>query len=201
MVSSWHNKSHSPETEIKPSKDGVRLPTWQSIWKWSRTQSSHPMQCTCTSTYTGVGAHTGRPSACSTEECYNNWQIVVDCWECFWSRMLPLVQLQCSCVGRSSLFFTESSWYFLFVFDRDGVLEKPPPANWLFHVSIIHQTDMEYRIVNVRTWSFICMCIHTGLGHTDSESAQPFWLGKTQSCFCAPDGIWTLDLWNSSPMF
>ena len=28
-------------------------------------------------------------------------------------------------------------------------------------------------------WSFLCVRIHTGLGNTDSESAQHFWLGKT----------------------
>ena len=42
---------------------------------------------------------------------------------------------------------------------------------------------MDYRIFNVRTWSCICVCIHMGVGHTDSESAQHFWLGKTHKCF------------------
>ena len=39
-------------------------------------------------------------------------------------------------------------------------------------------SDMDYRIFNVRMWSLLCVCIHTGIGHTDSESAR-FWLGKT----------------------
>ena len=30
--------------------------------------------------------------------------------------------------------------------------------------------DMDYRIFNVRT--FLCVSIHTGVGHTDKESAQ-----------------------------
>ena len=38
---------------------------------------------------------------------------------------------------------------------------------------------MGYRIFNVRTWSFLCVCIHNGVGHTDSESAQKFWRWKT----------------------
>ena len=39
-----------------------------------------------------------------------------------------------------------------------------------------------------------------GFGHyTDSESAQPFSLGKTQSFSCVPGGIRTLDVWISSP--
>ena len=44
--------------EIKPSEDRVRLPTWWGNWKWSHTQSSRPMQCTCTRECMGVGAHT-----------------------------------------------------------------------------------------------------------------------------------------------
>ena len=41
---------------------------------------------------------------------------------------------------------------------------------------------MDYRIFNVRTWSFLCMRIHTHrVGHTDSESAQHFLLWKTHN--------------------
>ena len=35
-------------------------------------------------------------------------------------------------------------------------------------------SDMDYRICNMRTWSFLCVSIHTGVGHTDNESAQHF---------------------------
>ena len=76
MVSAWHNKPHSPDTEIKPYEDGVRLPTWRSNWKRLHTQSSRSMQWTCTRTCTvhipGVGAHTGWASECSAEERLNN---------------------------------------------------------------------------------------------------------------------------------
>ena len=41
-------------------------------WKRSRTQSSHPVQCTCECTCSGVGACTRWPSECSAEEHYNN---------------------------------------------------------------------------------------------------------------------------------
>ena len=44
-------------------------------------------------------------------------------------------------------------------------------------------SDMDYRIFIVRTWSFVCVRVHTGVGHTDSESAQHFWLGKTHKFF------------------
>ena len=53
-------------------------------------------------------------------------------------------------------------------------------ACWLF--SSCHNplnSDMDYRIFNVRTWSFVCLHRRRGVGHIDSESAQPFWLGKT----------------------
>ena len=43
-----------------------------------------------------------------------------------------------------------------------------------------HNSDKD-RVFNVRTWSLSCVCIHTGVGHTDSESAQYFWLGKTHT--------------------
>ena len=72
---------------------------------------------------------------------------------------------------------------------------------WLF--SCFHNppnSDMDYRIFNVCTWSnSVCVRIHTGVGHTDSESAQPVWLRKTHNLYCAPDGIRTLDLWIFGP--
>ena len=36
-------------------------------------------------------------------------------------------------------------------------------------------SDMDYRIFNVCMWSFLCVRIHTGVGHSDNESAQHFW--------------------------
>ena len=50
-------------------------------------------------------------------------------------------------------------------------------ACWLFlcfHNPL--NSDMDYRIFNVRRWSFVCVRIHTGVGHTgtESEPAQPF---------------------------
>ena len=50
-------------------------------------------------------------------------------------------------------------------------------ACWVFYC--FHNppnSDMDYRIFNMRTWLFLCVLIHTGVaGHTDSESAQHFW--------------------------
>ena len=40
-------------------------------------------------------------------------------------------------------------------------------------------SEIDYRIFNVRTWLFVCVRVHTGVGHTDCESAHRFWFGKT----------------------
>ena len=52
------------------------------------------------------------------------------------------------------------------------------------------------------TWTtgcLTCVRIHMGVGHTDSESAQYFWLGKILTKFsCAPDGVRTTGLQISS---
>ena len=53
-----------------------------------------------------------------------------------------------------------------------------------FRVSVIHRTlDMDCRIFNVRTWLFLCVCIHTGVGHTGNESAQHSDLEKLSQFF------------------
>ena len=61
--------------------------------------------------------------------------------------------------------------------------------------------DMDCRIFSVRTWSFLCVHIYTqGVGHTDNESTQQFWLEKTSTIFCcAPEGVRTSGLWISNP--
>ena len=63
-------------------------------------------------------------------------------------------------------------------------------------------SDMDYRIFNMRTWSFLCVHIHTGVGHTDSQSAEHVLIRKTHNLnfSCAPDGIRTFVLWIWSPM-
>ena len=50
---------------------------------------------------------------------------------------------------------------------------------------------MDYRIFNVCTWSFLCVRIHTGVGLTNSESAQHFFLVLLR--------VWTSDLRILSP--
>ena len=44
-------------------------------------------------------------------------------------------------------------------------------------------SDMDYRIFNMHTWSFLCAHIHPGGGHIDCESAQHFWLRRTHKLF------------------
>ena len=53
-------------------------------------------------------------------------------------------------------------------------------------------SDRGYRIFNMRMWSFLCMCTHTRVGHTDSESAQHSDSENSQFFFnSALDGVWT----------
>ena len=48
-------------------------------------------------------------------------------------------------------------------------------------------SDMDYRVFNVRMWSFVWVRIHTGVGHT------AFWLRKTLTIFsCDP----MIDQWS-----
>ena len=44
-------------------------------------------------------------------------------------------------------------------------------------------SGMDYRIFHVCMWSFLCMRMHTGVGHTDSESAQHFDSEKLSQIF------------------
>ena len=62
-----------------------------------------------------------------------------------------------------------------------------------YRVSIIHQILIW--TINVCIWSFLCVRIHTGVGHTDNETVQHFLLWKTLTNFvCALDGIQTSGL-------
>ena len=74
-------------------------------------------------------------------------------------------------------------------------------ACWVF--SCFHNppnSDKNYMIFNVRTWSLLCVRINTGVEHTDGESVQHFCLGKSHKFACAPDGIRTSVHPNLSPM-
>ena len=72
---------------------------------------------------------------------------------------------------------------------------------------------MDYRIFNVRTWSFLCVRQHTGVGHKDNETALHFGLCKNSHklflCSWRGLNLGSLDLESrcstnratSSPMF
>ena len=58
-----------------------------------------------------------------------------------------------------------------------AALPSPTSACWVFSCfrNPSNSDDMYYMIFNVRTWSFLCERfngIHTGVGHTDNESAH-----------------------------
>ena len=51
-----------------------------------------------------------------------------------------------------------------------------------FLVSVIHRTvTWDYRIFDVRTWSFLCMYVHTGVGHDDDAR---WWLRRQDGGRC-----------------
>ena len=58
--------------------------------------------------------------------------------------------------------------------------------SWFYNTP---NSEMDYRILNVHTWSFLCVHIHTGVYHADSESAQHFLLGKTHKCLLCCTGF------------
>ena len=76
------------------------------------------------------------------------------------------------------------------------VLPSNTSACWVFlHFRNLPNSDTDYKIFNGRTWSIVCVHIHTGVGHTD-KSAQHFWLRKTVTNFvCAPDEVQTSGFW------
>ena len=60
-----------------------------------------------------------------------------------------------------------------------------------FRVSAIHQTPTwTTSLTCVRDHSYLCVYTHTGIGHTDSESAQ-HGLGKKLTSFFRADEIQT----------
>ena len=58
-------------------------------------------------------------------------------------------------------------------------------------------SDRDYRIFNVRTWSFLCMYTHSGRTHRQRDSIV---LTQKHSFSCAPDGIRTSVLFESDAL-
>ena len=58
---------------------------------------------------------------------------------------------------------------------------------------------MGYMIFNVRTWSFLCVRMHLGVGQPTASRHNIFDSEKTSHFSCAPDGIRTSGLCISSP--
>ena len=64
-----------------------------------------------------------------------------------------------------------------------------------FHVSVIHRTlTWTTGYFKMCTWSFLCVRIHTEVGHTDNESAPHFWLDKFFLCSWRGSDLRSLDL-------
>ena len=69
------------------------------------------------------------------------------------------------------------------------LLVPTPPIHFFCGFSCFHNppnSDMDYKIFNVRIRDHSYVRIHPGVGQTDSKRAQHFWLGKTVklSSFC-----------------
>ena len=68
-------------------------------------------------------------------------------------------------------------------------LPSPASACWVFLCfRNPPNSNMDYRIFNVRIWSFLCVRTHTGVGHTNNELA----LGKTDNFFLCSWWRWNL---------
>ena len=106
-----------------------------------------------------------------------------------------LVPMVISPMGNSVRFPQGTPWYdlrgWLDVKNNDLIPQGKPAAtesrypaliNYQeqaesFYASIIHRnSDMVYRIFNMRTWSFLCVSVglHTGIGHTDTSQHNIF---------------------------
>ena len=71
-----------------------------------------------------------------------------------------------------------------------AALPSPTSACWVFLCfRNPPYSDIHFRILNMRTWSFLCVRIHTGVGSTQHFLTR----GKSSFSFtCAPGGIRTL---------
>ena len=132
-----------------------------------------------------------------------------------WQRtMLPYLSESLSFVtvtvrtGMPQVCSKFSCWFFSLYYPfRVRRLQQPQEQRYpvlqvhagSFRVSVIHQslTWTTGSLTCVHDHSYICVRIQTEIGHTDNESAQHFWLGKTvTNCSCAHDGARDLNLWS-----
>ena len=81
------------------------------------------------------------------------------------------------CKAPAQLLFFSACWVF-------SCFRNPP------------NSDMDYRFLIMRTWWFLCVCVHTGVWHTDSEwVCTTFFLEKLTIFSSASDRIRTFILW------
>ena len=117
---------------------------------------------------------------------------VADCTELFATVALSLshthVNVVLNCLAYVSPHLYVHSCRIVDLFCGCNCFRNPP------------NSDMDYRIFNMHTWTFLCVRIHMGFGDIDNEWAQHFLLGKTLTKFsCALHGVRTSGLWVLSP--
>ena len=82
-----------------------------------------------------------------------------------------------------------------------AALPSPTGACWVFLCfRNAPNSDVDYRIFNVRTWPFLCVRIHTRRGWAHRQRVDTTFLTEKLTNFsCAADGVRTSGLWISSP--
>ena len=105
-----------------------------------------------------------------------------------------------SCISWWGLQTVKNTFFFFFFFEfytlyrlpylgkataaTVAVLASPTSACWVFSCfRNPPNCDRDYRIFNVRMWSFLRVRIHTGVGRTHSESEQQFLTWKNSGFF------------------
>ena len=105
-------------------------------------------------------------------------------WFFFWS-LLPMDATLCAKSLDTTILFTFAVQKYIY-----PSVSKVHAGS--FCVSVIHQTDMDYRIFSVLMWSFLCVRIHTGGLGTHWQRVTTFLTKKTAFFFLVLlTGFWT----------
>ena len=87
--------------------------------------------------------------------------------------------LGCFPRGKRAAITDKPVFFSLFLFSCVQCFRNPP------------NSDMDYRIFNVCTWSFLCVRIHMGVRHTTTMSQHSILNRKNTIFSWAPDGVRT----------
>ena len=105
---------------------------------------------------------------CKEKSCVEDHVLGVPWWSCSNRFYCVLVFLPLTTIGQAF------DHYLLSYFKCMHCIIS---VSYLVHQTLTWTTGC---LTCVSDHSYACVCIHTGVGHTNSESAQHFWLSKTQ---------------------